>query len=476
MATFSDDIFYATLTELNAKLRAREFSAEELTRAFCDRLEKLGPRLNALALSLRDTALAKARDVDGDIRRERFRGPLQGIPCAVKDVLSVAIKPTTWGARPYAHQRFDYDATAVRKLDRAGSVLIGKLAMVELAGAGGYRYASASLTGPGLNPWDLSRWSGGSSSGSASAVAAGLAPFALGSETSDSILMPSAFCGVTGLRPTYGLVSRYGAMALAWTMDKIGAMCRSAEDCGHVLHAISGGDSNDPSSAGKSFYYTPQFARKLTDLRVGFAPVDFAEFPESGTRPAFQAALEVFRGLGPRMIETELPDLPYSDVASTIISAEGSAVFEPLIRSNEVEQLADQRQIAGLKAGLEIPARDYLRAMRIRGIVRDELRKLFAEFDVLVSPTRFGVAPSVTGRLDQPSRPPAEPKVRGLRRLTEASNLAGLPALSLPCGLVGGLPVAVQLVGRPFTENNIIAVAAEYQRRTDWHRRRPPAL
>ena len=476
MASISDDIFYSTLTELNAKLRAREFSAVELARAFCGRLEKFGPRLNALALSLRDTALAKARTVDDEIKRDRLRGPLQGVPCAVKDLLSVAAKPTTWGARPYASQRFNHDATVIQKLDRAGAVLIGKLAMVELAGGGGYRYASASLTGPGLNPWDLSRWSGGSSSGSASAVAAGLTPFALGSETSGSILTPAAFCGVTGLRPTYGLVSRYGAMALCWTMDKIGPMCRSAEDCGHVLQAISGGDSNDPSSAGKSFYYTPQFARKLTDLRVGFAPVDFAEHADADTRPAFQAAMEVLRSLGARMVESELPDLPYSDVTETIISTDGSATFEPLIRSGEVEQLADQKQIAGLKAGLDIPARDYLRAMRIRGIVRDELRKLFAKVDVLISPSTFRVATKVTDRLDLPDQPSAAPKQRGLRRLGAAGNLAGLPALSLPCGLAGGLPVAVQLVGRPFTENNILAMGVEFQRRTDWHRRRPPAL
>ena len=176
------------------------------------------------------------------------------------------------------------------------------------------------------------------------------------------------------------------------------------------------------------------------------------------------------------MIETELPDLPYSDIAEIIISAEGSAAFEQLIRSGEVEQLADQKQIAGLKAGLDIPARDYLRAMRIRGIVRDELRKLFAKVDVLVSPSRFRVASRVADRLDLPSQPSVAPKQNGLRRLIAAGNLAGLPALSLPCGFAGGLPVAVQLVGRPFSENNLLAMGVEFQRRTDWHRRRPPAL
>jgi aspartyl-tRNA(Asn)/glutamyl-tRNA(Gln) amidotransferase subunit A len=474
MADFSDDIFFATLTDLNARLKAREFSAVELVRAFSSRLEKLGPRYRALALPLREDALRDARDVDDDIKRGRLRGLLQGVPFGVKDLLSVANKPTAWGARPYAGQRFDYDATVVRKLDRAGALLVGKLAMVELAGAGGYRYASASLTGPALNPWDTTRWAGGSSSGSASAVAAGLVSFAIGSETWGSILTPCAYCGVTGLRPTYGLVSRYGAMPLSWTMDKIGPLCRSAEDCGQVLRAIAGSDSNDPVSAGKSFYYTPQFARKLSDLRVGFAPVDIAEWAEAPARPVFQAALEVIRSTGVPMVETKLPDLPYAAIAKTIIAAEGSAVFEPLIESRRVDELADQKQIAGLRAGLEIAAKDYLRAMRVRRIVCDELRKLFTQVDILVSPSRFGVATEISLPLDGPSGPSPAPKQRGLSDLGAAGNLAGLPALSLPCGFVNGLPVALQLVGRPFNENNLLALGVEFQKRTDWHRRRPP--
>jgi len=248
------DIFYANITEINAGLRSKAFSAVELTRAFCDRLERLGPRYNALALSLREQALRQAKNVDSDLKIDRTRGPLQGIPYAVKDLLAVKGGPTTWGARPFAAQVFDEDAKVVRKLSKAGAILIGKLAMVELAGGGGYGSAAASLFGPGLNPWDSSRWSGGSSSGSAAATAAGMAVFTLGSETSGSILTPSAFCGVTGLRPTYGLVSRRGAMALSWTLDKIGPLCRSAEDCGLVLHGIAGGDIEDPGSAGRGFF------------------------------------------------------------------------------------------------------------------------------------------------------------------------------------------------------------------------------
>src|SRR3712207_6392389 len=242
MPEFNDDVFFASATEISAALRARKYSATELTRAFCDRLERLGPRFNALALSMRDLAVRQAKEGDDELKRERFRGPLQGVPYGAKDLLSVAGQITTWGAKPYAAQVFDYDATVLTKLARTGAILTGKLAMVELAGGGGYRFAAASMFGPGLNPWDRSRWSGGSSSGSGSAVAAGLVPFALGSETSGSILTPAAFCGVTGLRPTYGLVSRYGAMQLSLTMDKLGPMCRTAEDCGIVLHAIAGKD------------------------------------------------------------------------------------------------------------------------------------------------------------------------------------------------------------------------------------------
>src|SRR5271163_4178719 len=277
MASIPDDIFFATITEINQKLTAKEFSAVELAKAFSDRLESLGPHYNALVLSLRVEAHRDAKDVDGDIKRERLRGRLQGIPFGAKDLLAYAKHPTTWGAQPYAEQVFDYTAGVLKRIQKHGGLLTGKLAMVELAGGPSYRYASASLTGPGLNPWDPTRWSGGSSSGSGIAVAAGLVTYALGSETSGSILTPAAFCGITGLRPTYGLVSRHGAMALSWTLDKIGPLCRSAEDCGLVLHEIAGADGDDPASAGKSFYYAPAFARDLKEVTVGYAPVDFSE-------------------------------------------------------------------------------------------------------------------------------------------------------------------------------------------------------
>ncbi|MBV9157238.1 MAG: amidase, partial [Acidobacteriaceae bacterium] len=275
---------FATIPELNAALRRRDISPSELTKFFSNRLETLGPEYNALAYSLAKEGHKAAKDIDDEFKRERFRGPLQGIPYAVKDLIAVANYPTTWGAKPFSDQVFDYSATVVNRLDKEKAILIGKLSMVELAGGGGYSSASASLQGPGLNPWNKSYWSGGSSSGSGAAVAAGLVPYALGSETSGSILTPACFCGVTGLRPTYGLVSRFGAMALSWTLDKIGVLARSADDCGYVLRGIAGSDSNDPGSAHKSFYYAPQYYGKLSDWKVGYAEIDFSQWPDEPLR------------------------------------------------------------------------------------------------------------------------------------------------------------------------------------------------
>jgi aspartyl-tRNA(Asn)/glutamyl-tRNA(Gln) amidotransferase subunit A len=475
MEPIPENIFFESISEINKKLQSKELKALDLTRAFTDRLERLGPRYNALALSLREHATRAARDVDDDLKRERYRGPLQGIPFGAKDLLAFPGHPTTWGARPYAGQMFDYTASVLKKLEKPGAILTSKLAMVELAGGPSYRYASASLTGPGLNPWDRTRWSGGSSSGSAIAVAAGLVTFALGSETSGSILTPSAFCGVTGLRPTYGLVSRHGAMALSWTLDKVGPICRTADDCGLVLHHIAGGDDADPASADKSFHYAPQFIRDLKDLKIGFASVDFEEWAEPSARADFAKALDTVRSLGPQLLPAKLPDFPYGPTIGTIISSEGSSVFEPLIRSGKVDELADQRQIAGLKAGLEISANDYLKAMRIRSLIQQGFADLFWNFDVLLAPTRPGPAPKISQPLDRPiygDRP--APKDRGLSALIPAGNLAGLPALSLPCGFADGMPIAISLVGRPFSENLLLAIGKAFQSKTDWHSRRPP--
>jgi aspartyl-tRNA(Asn)/glutamyl-tRNA(Gln) amidotransferase subunit A len=474
MAIAGEDVFYASIGELNAGWKKGDYSCVELTRAYLDRLETLGPAHNALATSTRKYALDKAKQTDGERKRERFRGPLQAVPFGAKDLLAWPNYPTTWGAKPYAGQMFEAPATVLRKLDAKGATLIGKLAMVELAGGGGYRYPKASLTGPGLNPWNKKHWAGGSSSGSGAAVAAGMVGFALGSETSGSILTPAAFCGVTGLRPTYGLVSRAGAMALSWTLDKIGPMARSAEDCGIVLDAIAGGDDGDPMSAGKGFHYAPQFARPMKDYTVGYAKVDWEEWAEPETRKAFGEALAALRAVGVKLKEVELPDFPYGPLVSTIIQGEAASIFEELIASGKVDELADPKQIEGLKAAGELSAKEYLKAMRVRRLVQAAFREFFYEMDMIVSPSRFHVANAVDDALDQPrGEAPPPTRKRGLAAHIPAGNLAGLPALSLPCGLVNGLPIGITLMGRAFTENALIAVGKAFQAATNWHKQRP---
>ncbi len=251
-----------------------------------------GPRYNALALPLTEIAVKRAKQIDDEFKRERFRGPLQGIPFGAKDLLAFAGHPTTWGAKPYAAQVFDETATVLQKLDKDGFRADRQARHGRTGGRRRISNGSGLAVRAGSESVGHDVLVGRIVERAGSAVAAGLVPFALGSETSGSILTPSAYCGITGLRPTYGLVSRHGAMALSWTMDKIGPMCHSAEDCGLVLQAIAGGDSKDPGSAGKSFYYTPQFARQLSDLKVGFAPDDMV-WADDAARPAFQAAMQV---------------------------------------------------------------------------------------------------------------------------------------------------------------------------------------
>src|SRR4051794_36498587 len=313
---------FATIPELSQALRQHQITSSELAKFFGKRLETIGPTLNALACSTMKRAKDNWGDVDYEFKRERFRGSLQGIPYGVKDLIAVAGYPTTWGAKPYANQMFEKDASVVDRLDGADAILIGKLSMVELAGGGGYSSAAASLQGPGLNPWNLQYWAGGSSSGSGAAVAAGLVPYALGSETSGSILTPAAYCGVTGLRPTYGLVSRHGAMALSWTLDKVGPLARTVEDCALVLQAIAGKDPLDPGSAGKSFYYVPEVVRKFSDLKIAFAPIDFSDRPDTALRPVLARAFDTVKSLGIPMVEKKLPEFPYGPMIGAIIGAE----------------------------------------------------------------------------------------------------------------------------------------------------------
>jgi len=457
----------------------------ELAVATLDLLETHGPRYNAVASVMRERALTEARRAD----RTRAAGHslLHGVPYGAKDLVAAKGAPTTWGAPPYKDQRFDEDATVVRKLGRAGAVLAAKLAMVELAGGGGYRYPSASLQGPGRNPWNVERWSGGSSSGSGAAVAAGLVPWAIGSETSGSIATPAAFCGVTGIRPTYGLISRHGAMALSWTLDKLGPMARTAEDCGLALQVMAGPDRADPTVSGKRFVPLAgrAAATAVRHVRLGFAEEDLQQATPEAKR-ALERGITELRRVLPNALRAVLPaDLPYGPMVGTVYGAEGATIFAELIESGGVDRLVDERQVAGLRSALDIRARDYLQAQRLRAILIDRFREMFREVDVLVAPARVSTAPPIDAPLD--SRPPGSgsipaatapgtpgPTQPGNTALIPAGNLAGLPAIFFPCGFgTDGLPVGLQLVGPPFSEPLLVAIVTAYQRETGHHLKRP---
>lgn len=453
------DLFYARLPELARLLRRGRISSLELTRAFLDRLGALGPRYNAVAELTRDLAEGQAKRADRELRRGIDRGPLHGVPYGAKDLLDTKGIPTRWGAPPYRDRVAEVDATAIVRLRDAGAVLLGKLAMVELAGGGGYRFASASLHGPGLNPWDTSRWSGGSSSGSGSAVAAGLVPFALGSETWGSITTPAAFCGVCGLRPTFGAVSRFGAMPLCWSMDKIGPMARSARDCATVLAAMAGRDERDAATVDWS--YRPIGPRAF---RLGTFREDLAGAPDLAR--AFGEALRVLRRVGMRAREVALPAHEYAPLARTILNAEQAAAHEEFIRGPLLDELVDEGQKEGLRASLAQPSVAYARAIERRAIVTRDLRALFRDVDALVGPTLIAEAPTLDTDL-RTMRRGLGPSVFGA--------LAGLPAISIPMGFgAAGLPFGLTITADLFAEPIVVAVAAAFQRETDWHLRRPP--
>ena len=469
---------FATVASLAKLLRTRRASAVEITTDVLHGLESDGPRYNSLASLLRERALREARLADRALARGTARSLLTGIPYGAKDLLAAAGAPTTWGAPPLAEQTFDEDAGAIAKLRRSGAVLAAKLALVELAGGGGYRYPSASLHGPGLNPWDTGRWSGGSSSGSGSAVGAGLVPFALGSETSGSIGTPAAYCGVTGLRPTYGLVTRRGAMALSWTLDKIGPMARTAEDCAIVLEAIAGPDAGDASVSGRRFRRLDRrrSAAAIRSVRVGYSGEELALATPEARRALQRGIAEFRRVLKVRTVSAALPEgIPYGAMVTTVHAAEGASIFAELIEGGRWEELRDGRQKAGLREALEIRARDYLRAMRLRTVLQERLRELFRDVDVLLSFGRNTTATPVGAALDRPvSGSGGAQRPTGNAALIAAGNLAGLPAIFFPCGFgTDGLPVGLQLVGPPFSEPLLVALADAYQRETGHHLKRP---
>ena len=461
---------FLPIRDLAKRIRARELSPVALTEASLERLERLGPRYNAVVSLMRESATVEALQAEREIAAGRVRGPLHGIPYGAKDLLATRGVPTTWGAAPFKDQVFDYDATVVERLREAGAILVAKLAMVELAGGMGYNHADASFTGPGLCPWNTGFWSGGSSSGPGAAVAAGLVSFAIGSETSGSILTPAAYCGVTGLRPTYGRVSRHGAMALCWTLDKLGPMARGADDCALVLAAIAGHDERDESSVERGFDYG---ARALPRQRPRLAvPKGVTEKAQPAVRQNFEAALEVIKRHADVTIDVEWPDFPWGPAVGAIVNAEGASAFRDLIESGRVKELRCPADRTGGFSALMYPAVDYLHAMRLRRPMKRAVAKLFEGFDAVISPARASVSYPADKNFED-----VYPGVSGGPPLIPAGNLCGLPALCMPNGFgENGLPTGIALMGPAFSEATLVGLGNAYQSATDWHVRQPPGV
>jgi aspartyl-tRNA(Asn)/glutamyl-tRNA(Gln) amidotransferase subunit A len=440
-----------SVRELGEHIRKKEISPVEVTQTFLDRSERIGSKLNAYATLTRERAMNEARAAESEIAAGKYRGPLHGIPYAAKDLLAAKGYPTTWGARPFAKQMFDHDAAVIRKLHDAGAVLIGKAAMIELAGGMGYRFGTASLQGGAKNPWNEACWTCGSSSGSGAIVSAMLAPFAIGTETWGSIVCPSAYCGISGLRPTFDRVSREGAMALAYSMDKIGPMARTADDCGLVLAELS------------SFKYTPA----PRSLRIGWVTNAWKDV-QPDIAHITSDALNVLKAHA-KVEDVGLPEGPWEIAAGVTISVEGASAFDMLIEPGRLNELTDPLGKIGGYVNATVSGADYVRAQRIRTILRKKMEAMFEKVDVLAAASLPVAATTMETNL--------ETDLAFADPLGGIGNFCGLPAISVPSGFTSkGLPAGIQFVGKFGDDDAVLAAANLFQLNTQWHTKTPPSL
>jgi aspartyl-tRNA(Asn)/glutamyl-tRNA(Gln) amidotransferase subunit A len=460
-----------SLAAVAAAIRAGKISPVEVTRHCLDRIARLDGRLRAFITLDADGALAASKGLEAEAARGQWRGPLHGVPLAFKDLCAIGGLPTSCGTATRDYFTAEADCTAVRRLLDAGGVNLGKLNMTELAmGALG----DNPHHGHARNPWNPEYCTGGSSSGSGVAIAAGLAVGAIGTDTGGSIRLPAAFCGITGLKPTYGRVSRAGAMALSWSNDHIGPMARTAADCALMLQAMAGVDPLDTTASARPVDdYVAALDGPVRGLRIGVAEALFGHGLAPEMETAVRAAAAVFGTLGARVESVRLPDLQaVADVTGLISRSEGSTLHGGLLRDRPESLGAFTR--ARLELGLGVPAFDYLQALRLRArLARTFIREVWGEVDALVAPVIAEPAPPLTFAIEGDVQTIVERQGR-LSRLTRPFNGLGMPALSLPCGFsTAGLPLAFQLVGRPFDEATVLRLGHAYQRATDWHRRMP---
>ncbi len=472
------DTYFMSVRALGDAIRERRLSPVELTEGYLERGHTIGGRLNAFVRLTPELALRQARQAETEIASGKYRGPLHGVPYAVKDLVTVKGYPTTWGAVPYADQSFDFNATVIERLNEAGAVLLGKAAMIELAGGLGYTSGNASLTGPARNPWNPECWTCGSSSGSGAVVAAGLAPWALGSDTRGSILCPSSWCGVSGLRPSFGRVSRYGSMAIAWSMDKLGPMARTADDCALVLDIIGGHDPLDHDSIeadGPEFRYHDTDPTQGANLRIGRLTNVYSKSDPDIDR-AVDDACKVFEQAGATVHPCEFPDGPFEEAAELTILMEAASAFEHLIRSGKCKELSDPQGRINGYASQQFSVADYLHVQRVRTKLLRTADAMFDQYSVLISPAQPTAAQLLRAKdPDDPTAPKGPRKFNLDRRAPDGvSSLCGLPAISVPCGFSKKhLPYGMQIMGRALNDAVVLKAARLYQSHTEWHLQHP---
>ncbi|HEX2168475.1 MAG TPA: amidase [Longimicrobiales bacterium] len=446
-----EQVAFWPVTKLAELVRTQQVMPSELTEMYIARIKRYDPQLHAVVTLTEARAREQAAALDAELRAGTYRGPLHGIPWGAKDLLATRDYPTTWGASPYRDQMFDYDATVVERLDAAGAVLVAKLTMGALAQ--GDRW----FGGMTRNPWNPEEGSSGSSAGPGSATAAGLVGFAIGTETLGSIVSPSTRNGVTGLRPTFGRVSRHGAMALSWSMDKIGPMCRSVEDCALVLDAIHGADGRDPVVRDVPFNWDAE--RPLSDIRIGYFRSAFERTNDEGERNEFDAAaLAAMRRLVPNLIEVDLPldEYPLRAISGSVLGVEAAAAFDELTRSNRDELMVPEPERSSwpntFRTARFVPAVEYINANRVRTLVMEAMHRAMSGVDVVITPNSVLLL----------------------------TNLTGHPQVSLPGGFTdrdgAEVPVSAQFIGRLYGEADMLRVAQAWQEGTGHHLRVPPGF
>lgn len=440
-----EDLAFATVPQLAELVRTRKVSPVELTRMYIARLKRFGPRLNCVVTLTEELALAQAAEAEREIRSGKYRGPLHGIPWGAKDLFATKGIRTTWGAEPYRDQVIDYDSTVVERLRAAGAVLVAKLSMGALAQGGRW------FAGVTRNPWQIEEdktGSSGSSAGPASATSAGLVGFSIGTETLGSIISPSTRCGVVGLRPTYGRISRYGAMALSWTMDKVGPICRGVEDCAVALNAIYGPDERDLTVGDVPFSWLPDVP--VNRMRIGYIKTEFDQQQDADRKAIYKDALDALKSAGANLEPIELPK--FSTAALRIILvAEAATAFDDLTRNGGIDQLSGQEPgdwPNTFRSSRFIPAVEYIRAQRARTLLMREMDVLMSKWDVFVSPAPGSASLLIT-------------------------NLTGHPAVAVPCGFSKGLPQSIMFTGGLYNEGAPLRAALAFERATKWHTMHP---